>query len=75
METLDLVNNHRENYFSKGWIRRHVLFQTEEEIKELEKERDKEQEKEPEEEPEEKEQRPVPVVLQQPDEEDEEDQK
>lgn len=75
METLDLVNNHRDNYFSKGWIRRHVLFQTEEEIKELEKERDKEQETEPEEEPEENKPRPVPVVLQQPDEEDEEDQK
>lgn len=66
METLEQVNSHRAEYFSKGWIRRHVLFQTEDEIEEIKKEREKEEKEEPDEQEQEQEteQKPVPVTIQ-----------
>ncbi len=42
MEAVDAISDHVDTYFSKTYIKRKVLFQTEEEIKELQAEREKE---------------------------------
>jgi hypothetical protein len=53
METLERVSEFVNVYFSKNYVRKHILFQTEEEIEELAKEREEESKEEPQEEEEE----------------------
>lgn len=47
IEVLDQMSDYADIYFSKNWIRKHVLFQSEEEIEELKKEREQESKEEP----------------------------
>ena len=47
MEVLALLNDFTTPYFSKAWVRKHVLFQTEDEIEELKKQREEEEKTEP----------------------------
>lgn len=42
MEVLDSINDHINTYYSQEWVRKHILFQNEEEIEELSKQREKE---------------------------------
>lgn len=42
LEVLELINEYKEMYYSKSWIRKHILFQNDEEIEELKKEREEE---------------------------------
>lgn len=47
MEVLTLLNDFTTPYYSKDWVRKHVLFQTEDEIEELKKQREEEEKTEP----------------------------
>lgn len=48
LEVLDLMAEWTDIYYSKAWVRKHILFQTEDEIKQLRKEREIEEKTEPE---------------------------
>lgn len=50
LQTLDAISQHVGEYYSKTWIRKHVLHQSEEDIEELDKEMGDEADEEPEEE-------------------------
>jgi len=47
MEVLALQNDYTDIYFSRDWTRKHILFQTDEEIEELKKQRELEKDTEP----------------------------
>lgn len=61
------VDNYVGKYFSKAWVRKHVLRQTEDDVEELNKEMEEESSNEPEEVPQEtqpEEKEPIPVIVQ-----------
>lgn len=46
-DALDKLKEYVDIYFSRNWVRKNILYQSEEEMKELEKERKKEKQSEP----------------------------